>query len=442
MGKLDTFFGITKNNSTIKIEVVAGITTFLSMAYILAVNPAILADAGMDPGAVFTATALASAIACIVMGVYAKFPVALAPGMGMNAFFTYSVVIGMGYTWQDALFGIFVSGIIFLLISFSGLREQIINVIPPTLKHAVGAGIGLFIAFIGMQSAGIIVANEATLVGLGDFSNPVTLVAVLGLLLYFVLVARDTKAGIFIGMVIIIIAGLILQIFGMDLGIVVPDTVVSLPPSLEPTFGKNLFDVDIVSLLLDPAFWVVVFSFLFVDFFDTAGTLIAVGGEAGLVDSDGNLKNAKKALLVDAGSTTVGSILGTSSVTSFVESVVGIKGGARTGLTSVVVGICFLLASFLSPLLSLVTVSATAPILICVGAMMAVNKGKIDYSDFTNTASAFMTMAMMVLSYSISEGISAGFITYVVCKVATGKYKEVHTIMYVLTGLFMLHYFM
>lgn len=343
---------------------------------------------------------------------------------------------------QDALFGIFVSGIIFLLISFSGLREQIINVIPPTLKHAVGAGIGLFIAFIGMQSAGIIVANEATLVGLGDFSNPVTLVAVLGLLLYFVLVARDTKAGIFIGMVIIIIAGLILQIFGMDLGIVVPDTVVSLPPSLEPTFGKNLFDVDIVSLLLDPAFWVVVFSFLFVDFFDTAGTLIAVGGEAGLVDSDGNLKNAKKALLVDAGSTTVGSILGTSSVTSFVESVVGIKGGARTGLTSVVVGICFLLASFLSPLLSLVTVSATAPILICVGAMMAVNKGKIDYSDFTNTASAFMTMAMMVLSYSISEGISAGFITYVVCKVATGKYKEVHTIMYVLTGLFMLHYFM
>lgn len=438
---MDKFFKLSERNTNVRTEIFAGITTFLSMAYILGVHPSILGDAGMDVGAVFTVTALIAALASIFMGLYANFPIALAPGMGMNAFFTYSVVLTLGYTWQEALFGIFVSGIIFIIISFTGIREHVINMIPNTLKYAVSAGIGLFIAFIGMKSAGIIVANDATLVSLGDFSNPVTLLAVIGVLITFALTARGVRASIFVGMVCTMVIGIIMQVFGFDVGMTAPESIVSMPNSIEPIFLKGFTESSNFRLLLDPAFWVVIFSFLFVDFFDTTGTILAAGREADLVDDKGNLIDAERALLVDATSTTVGAVLGTSSVTSYVESMAGIKAGGRTGLTAVTVGVCFLISMFFSGLLSLVVYSVTAPALITVGAMMAINKGRIDFSDFANTAGAFMTMIMMVLSYSISEGISAGFITYVVCKVAQGERRDVPLLMYILTILFAIHYF-
>ncbi len=438
---MDKFFKLSERNTNVKTEILAGVTTFLSMAYILAVNPYMLGDTGMDIGAVFTVTALIAALACIFMGLYANFPIALAPGMGMNAFFTYSVVLTLGYTWQEALFGIFISGCIFIVISFTGIREKIINMIPNTLKFAVSAGIGLFIAFIGMQNAGIIVNDDATLVALGDFTNPVTLLAVIGVLITFALTAKGVRASIFFGMLITMIIGVCIQLAGFDVGIVKPETVVSLPNSIEPVALKAFTESSNFRLLLDPTFWVVILSFLFVDFFDTAGTILAAGREADLVDQEGNLIDAERALLVDASATTLGAVLGTSSTTSYVESMAGIKAGGRTGLTAVTVGVCFIIAMFFSGLLSLVVSAVTAPALITVGAMMAVNKGKIDFSDFANTAGAFMTMSMMVLSYSISEGISAGFITYVVCKVAQGESKDVPKLMYVLTLLFALHYF-
>ncbi len=438
---MDKFFKLTERNTTVKTEIIAGITTFLSMAYILAVHPFMLGDAGMDVSAVFTITALIAAIATISMGVFANFPIALAPGMGMNAFFTYSVVLTLGYTWQEALFGIFISGIIFLLISVTGIREKIINMIPNTLKFAVSAGIGLFIAFIGMQSVGIIVANDATLVSLGDFTNPVTLLAIIGLIITFILTARGVNASIFFGMVATIFVGVIMQVMGMDVGMSMPEQFVSAPPSIEPIFLKAFTESDNFRLLLDPAFWIIILSFLFVDFFDTAGTILAAGSEANLLDENGNLVDAEKALLVDAGSTTLGAAMGTSSVTSYVESLAGIKAGGRTGLTSLTTGICFLIAMFFSGILSVIVAPVTAPALITVGAMMAINKGKIDFSDFANTASAFMTIIMTVLAYSIAEGISAGFITYVICKIAQGQKDEVPFLMYPLSILFAIHYF-
>ncbi len=437
---MDKFFKITERNSTVKTEVIAGITTFLSMAYILIVNPVTLADAGMDMGAVFTATALSAVLGTLIMGLYANFPVVQAPGMGMNAFFTYTVCLTMGYSWEEALFGIFISGCIFIALSASGLREKIINMIPTSLKFAVSAGIGFFIAFVGLQSVGIVIINDATIVGLGDISSPMALLALFGTLLTFVLIARKTNAAIFISMLIITILGIILQIAGVDLGITRPESVVSMPPSLEPIFGQ-LFTVDIISLITNVSFWTVIFSLLFVDFFDTSGTLIAVGSEAGFMNDKGELEGSSRALMADATATTIGSILGTSSVTSYVESLSGVAAGGRTGLTAVVAAICFFAALFLSPVLVVVTSAVTAPALICVGALMGGNLSKIDNSDFANPAAAFMTILFMVTTYSVSEGISAGFITYTVCKVAQGEAKDVHPLMYGLSILFAIHYF-
>ncbi|MGL5021112.1 MAG: NCS2 family permease, partial [Mycoplasmatales bacterium] len=438
---MDRFFEISKRGSTFKKEIIAGMTTFLSMSYILVVNPLILSETGMNEGAVFTATIISSIIACLIMGLYANFPMALAPGMGMNAFFTYTVVLTLGYTWQEALFGIFISGIIFLILSISGIREQIINMIPQTLKYAVSAGIGLFIAFIGLTGSGIIVANEATLVTLGDLTSPITALSCIGILLTFILISRKINGAIFISMGTILVATIVLQISGVDLGIVFPYSIISMPPSLDPVFGQLFVGTNPVGLLTDFSFWIVIISFLFVDFFDTTGTLIGVGLEANLVSEDGQLQDAKKALLCDATATTLGAVVGTSSVTTFAESLTGVSVGGRTGLVAIVVAICFAIASFFSPILTVVTTAVTTPALVAVGAMMAVNKGKIDYSNFKNTASAFMTMIFMITSYSIAEGISAGFITYTVCSVAQGDYKKVHPIMYVLTVLFILHYF-
>jgi AGZA family xanthine/uracil permease-like MFS transporter len=438
---MDKFFKISERGTTIKTEIIAGITTFLSMSYILVINPMILSEAGMDQGAVFTATIISAIIASLIMGLYGNFPMALAPGMGMNAFFTYTVVLTMGYSWQDALFGIFISGLLFLALSLTGIREQVINMIPQTLKYAVSAGIGLFIAFIGLQSSGIIVGSEATLVTMGDMTDPMTALSFMGILLAFVLISRKVNGAIFITMATVLISSIILQFVGVDLGIVYPETLVAAPPSLEPVFGQLFVGTQPLVLLTDFSFWIVIISFLFVDFFDTAGTLVAVGVEAGLVDEDGELKDAKKALLCDATATTVGSIVGTSSVTTYAESLTGVAAGGRTGLVAVTVAICFAIASIFSPILSVVTVAVTTPALVSVGALMAVNKGKIDYSDFKNTASAFMTMIFMITSYSIAEGISAGFITYTVCSIAQGEYKKIHPIMYGLTIIFTLHYF-
>ncbi len=437
---MDKYFGITKRNSTIKTEIIAGITTFLSMAYILIVNPTTLSQTGMDIGAVFTATALSAIIGTLIMGIYANYPVVQAPGMGMNAFFTYTVCLTMGYSFAEALFGIFLSGCIFLCLSLTGVREKIINMIPNSLKFAVSAGIGFFIAFIGLQSVGIIVASDATLVSLGDLSSPIAVLALAGTLLTFVLMARKVNAAIFISMLVVTVAGIFLQLWGVDMGISVPESIVSMPPSLQPIFGQ-LFTVDIFNLITSVSFWTVVFSFLFVDFFDTTGTLIGVGSAAGLINENGELEGSSRALMSDATATTIGSILGTSSVTSYVESLSGVAAGGRTGLTAVTAAGCFFIALFFSPVLVVITSAVTAPALITVGALMGSNLSKIDNSDFANPAAAFMTILFMITAYSVSEGISAGFITYTVCKIAQGEHKDVHPIMYGLSVLFMIHYF-
>ncbi len=437
---MDKFFKLSENNTSVKIEIIAGITTFLSMAYILVVNPLTLAEASMDAGAVFTATALSAVIATLIMGLYANFPVALAAGMGTNSFLTYSVVLGMGYSWQEGLFAIFISGLLFLILSLTGLRAKIINAIPASLKYATSAGIGLFIAFIGMQNAGIIVDTNGILVGLGDLAVPATFLAVLGTFITMFLVARDTPAAIFVGMVITTIIGVVLQLSGFDTGIVVPDAVFSTPPSLEPVFGHLFTDVNAVDMLLDIRFWAVVISFLFVDFFDTAGTLVAVGSEAGFINEDGDLDGASKALFADATATTVGAVLGTSSVTAYVESLSGVKAGGRTGLTAVVVAACFALALFFSPVLAIVTSSVTAPALITVGTLMAVNKGKVNYENYADTAAAFLTMLMMVVSYSIATGLATGVITYTILKIAQKESKDIHPILYGLTLFFILYF--
>lgn len=437
---MDKFFKITERNSNVKAELLAGITTFLSMAYILIVNPLTLSQTGMDAGAVFSATAISAIIGTLIMGLYANFPVVQAPGVGMNAFFTYTVCLTMGYSWQEALFGIFISGCIFIALSASGIREQIINMIPTSLKYAVSAGIGFFIAFIGLQSVGIIVLNEATIVSLGDMTQPLTVLALFGTLLTFVLIARKFNAAIFISMVIITIIGIIMQISGIDLGITKPESIISTPPSIKPIFGQ-LFSADILGLITNVSFWTVVFSFLFVDFFDTSGTLIAVGSEAGFMNEQGELEGSSRALMADASATTIGAILGTSSVTSYLESLSGVAAGGRTGLTALTAAGCFALSLFFAPLLVVITPAVTAPALITVGALMGANLSKIDNNDFANPASAFITILFMVTTYSVSEGISAGFITYTICKVAQGEAKEVHPLMYGLSVLFILHYF-
>lgn len=430
---LEKIFKIKERDSKVSIEVVAGITTFLSMAYILFVNPEMLANTGMNKEAVFVSTALAAMIGTLIMALYANYPVAQAPGMGMNAFFTFTVVLGYGYSWQQALFAIFVSGIIFLLISLSGIRELIINAIPKSLKYAVSAGIGFFIAFIGLKNAGIIVGNDATIVGFGNLSDHNVQLALAGTIITLFLVARKTKAAVFAGMLITAILGII---FGL---VSAPGSIVAAPPSLEPVFLK-LFDIDIASLLTNSEFWFIVLSILFLDFFDTAGTLMAVATRAGLVTDKGELIDGERALVADASATTLGAMVGTSSVTSYVESIVGVESGAKTGLMAFTVAIGFALSLFFSPLLTVVTPAITAPALISVGAMMASSKKHIDYDDFADSAAAFLTMLFMILTFSIAEGIAVGFLIYVVLKVAQRQAKDVNIIMYILAILFAIRY--
>ncbi|WP_102272809.1 NCS2 family permease [Cytobacillus massiliigabonensis] len=435
------YFQFDELGTNYRREIMGGLTTFLAMAYILVVNPITLTlqdvpdlpDAlRMDYGAVFVATALSAAIGSIIMGLVARYPLSLAPGLGLNAFFAYSVILGSGIPWQHALGAVFISSIFFLILTLTGLREKLINAIPIELKYAVGAGIGLFITFIGLQSAGIIVNNDATLVGIGDLSNPNTLLSIFGILVTVILMTKGVKGGVFYGMVITIIVGMIFTLID------VPTKVVDSVPSIAPTFGA------VFSSFGDSSFYTatmlgIILTFLFVDFFDNAGTLVAVANQAGFV-KDNKLPRAGKALLSDSIASVSGSVLGTSTVTSFVESSAGVAAGARTGFASLVTAGCFLLSLFFFPLLEVVTSAVTAPALIIVGVLMVSSLGKIDWTKFEIAVPSFLTMVTMPLSYSIATGIAVGFIFYPITMIVKGKAKEIHPIMYFFFFIFLLYF--
>jgi len=425
-GGLARFFKFNERGTTLGTEINAGITTFMTMAYILAVNPQILADAGMDAGAVFTATALSSFIAILIMALYANLPFALAPGMGLNAFFAYTVVLKMGYPWQFALAAVLVEGIIFIILSFFNVREAIIDSIPMDIKRAISVGIGLFIAFIGLINAGIIVQGDGVLIGLGDLGTNTAIVALLGILITAVLLSYKVKGAILIGI-------LASTLIGFPLGVTVWNGIFSMPPSLTPTFMQ--FDF---SQFFSIEFLVVVFTFLMIDMFDTVGTLVGVSTKAGMLDEEGRVPKAKQALLADAIGTTVGAILGTSTVTTYVESASGVNEGGRTGMTALTTGILFLLALFFAPLFLMIPGAATAPALIVVGAMMMSPVLEIDFNDMSNAIPSFLTIIMMPLAYSISEGIAFGMISFVLIKLLSGRAKEIPALSYVVAIIFIL----
>ncbi len=429
---LEQFFKLSEHKTDVKTEVVAGITTFMTMAYILIVNPLILKEAGMDFGAVFTATALSAVIAILIMALYANLPFALAPGMGLNAFFAYSVVLGMGYSWQFALTAVLLEGIIFIILTFFNVREAIIDAIPIQLKHAVSVGIGLFIAFIGLANAKLVVDNPATLVSRGVMSDRGVWLLLIGLLVMGVLLVKKVKGALLIGIIIATIVGIPLGVTQLPEGL----KFVSAPPSLAPTFFKfdfsQIFTIDML---------IVLFTFLFVDLFDTVGTLVGVASKADLLDpEDGRLPKAKQALFADAVGTTVGAMLGTSTVTTYVESAAGVAEGGRTGLTALSTGVMFAISLFLSPLFLMVPSSATAPALVLVGLFMMSPILKIDLDDFTVAIPAFLTIIMMPLTYSIAEGIAFGLTSFVFLKALTGKAKDVSPLLYVLAVLFIIKF--
>lgn len=429
---MESFFKLKEHNTDVKTEVVAGITIFMTMAYILAVNPLILADAGMDPGGVFTATALSAALATLIMALYAKHPFGLAPGMGLNAFFAYTIVLGdMGKSWQFALTAVLIEGIIFILLSFVNVREAIFDSIPANLKNAVSAGIGLFIAFIGLSGAEIIKAGDGTLLGLGDLASGAPIVAIIGIIITGFLFAKDVKGALLIG---IIVSTLI----GIPLGVtVLPEnftSIVSLPPSMkEVAFQfvgfKEIFSWEMV---------VVVFTFLFVDIFDTVGTLAGVASKANMLDENGRLPRVGKALMADAVGTLAGACMGTSTVTTFVESASGVAAGGRTGLTALSAAVMFALSLFFAPLFVLIPSAATAPALVIVGLFMMSSISKIDFDDFTEGIPAFLTIIMMPFAYSIAEGIVFGMVSYTILKAITGKHKDVSLTMWILSIVFIL----
>ncbi|MDR3302914.1 MAG: NCS2 family permease [Treponema sp.] len=410
---MEKLFQLKAHNVTVRGEVLAGVTTFLTMAYILAVNPAILGNIpGMGAGPVFTATAVASAIATIVMALFANLPVALAPGMGLNAFFTYTVVLGMGYPWQGALTAVFLEGVLFIILSFFNVRELIIKAIPENLKKAAAVGIGLFIALIGFSNAGVIVNDAGTLVGLGNLSSGPPLLAMLGLIIIIVLYVLKVPGAILLGIIVTTLIGIPLGVTNIPEGW----SPFSLPEA--PLFFK--FDFSTVLTL---KFFTIFFTFLFVDIFDTVGTLVGVSNQAGLVNEKGEIPRVKQALLADAVGTVAGAALGTSTVSSYVESAAGVAVGGRTGLTALTTGILFLVALFLSPLFLLLPSAATAPALVLVGFMMVRAVSTVEFSDPTEGIPAFLTILMMPLAYSIAEGIVYGILSYVLLKVVTGKYK-------------------
>lgn len=438
------YFQFQELGTNYRNEIVGGITTFLAMAYILAVNPAILSledvkdlpDAlRMNHEAVFGATALAAAAGSILMGLIARYPIALAPGMGLNAFFAYTVVLQYGIAWQTALTGVFISGIIFVILSISGIREKIINAIPIELKYAVGSGIGLFIAFIGLKNAGIVVSNSATFLALGDLTTKTTLLAVFGIFVTVVLLTLGQKTGVFLGMLITAIVGMFINVVD------VPTKIVSGFPDISPTFGAAFHAFGNVQDLFSGQILIVILTFLFVAFFDTAGTLVAVAQQAGLM-KDNELPRVGKGLLADSFAIVVGSIFGTSTTTSYVESTSGVAAGARSGFAAVVTGIMFILSLFLFPLVSVIASvpAVTAPALIIVGVMMAASLKLIEWDKWEVAVPAFFTVLMMPLTYSIATGIACGFVFYPITMLLKGKGKQVHPIMYGLFVIFILYF--
>ncbi len=433
MTMIQKLFGFDPAQHKVRTEILAGVTTFLTMAYILAVNPGIfsaLEPLGMPTGAVYTATVLASVVGSLVMALYARKPFALAPGMGINAFFVFTVCLGMGRTWQFALTAVFIEGIIFILLSFFKIRELIANAIPACLKSAIGGGIGLFIAYIGLQNCGIIIADESTQVALANFDKPSILLALIGLVICGLMVVRNVRGGLLWGI-------LLTSLIGIPMGVTHLDTIFSMPPSLSPVFLQ--FEWDHV---LSWDMLVVVITFLFVDLFDTIGTVIAVSLKTGMVDKDGKIEGVGRMLMADAVATAAGACLGASTTTTYVESVAGVAVGGRTGLTPFVVAVCFALSLFFGPLFLAIPAAATGPALVIVGVMMCANVVAVNWADYSEAIPAFVTMLMMPLSYSISDGIMLGVIMFVLMKAGTGKkgLRQISPTVWVLFGLFVLRY--
>ena len=426
---LKKLFGFDSTKTTIRTEIVAGITTFLTMSYILAVNPTMFGELdGMPVGSVFTSTALAAIVGCLAMAFVGKLPFGLAPGMGLNAFFVYSVCMGMGYSWQFALTAVLIEGLIFIVLTLTNLREAIVNAIPMSLRNAIGAGIGLFIAFIGLKSAGVVVSDGATLVALGDVTSGSALLAFIGLVITGFMYSRNVPGAILLGIIIT-------MVIGIPLGVTEFKGIVSAPESIAPIFCQFEFDkIFSVDML------VVVFTFFFIDMFDTVGTLVGVCTKAKMMDENGNIYRVKQAFMADSIATTAGALLGTSTTTTYVESAAGVAQGGRSGLTALVVGGCFVIAMFFSPLFLSIPSAATAPALIIVGLLMAEQIKNVDFDDFSESIPAFVCMLMMPLTYSISNGILIGMITYVLMNMICGKFKKLSPAMYVLAILFILKY--
>lgn len=424
-------FGMDPAKHSIRTEIIAGITTFLTMAYILAVNPSIfgaLATQGMPTDAVFTATALAAIVGCLVMSIYAKKPFGLAPGMGLNAFFVFTVCLGMGHSWQMALTAIFLEGILFILLTITNVRKLIVDAIPMNLKRAIGAGIGLYIAFIGLKSAGIIVSSDSTSVTLGPLSDSTSILAIIGLLLTSVLVVLKVRGGMLLGI-------LVTTIIGIPMGVTHFNGLLSTPPSISSIFCQfewsQIFSWDMVAI---------VFTFLFIDMFDTIGTVVGVSVKSGMVDKKGNVDGINKVLMADAVATVAGAMFGTSTTTTYIESASGVSEGGRTGLTSFTIAVCFAIALLFSPLFLAIPGAATGPVLFIVGVMMAAPVKEIDWEDYSEAIPAFVTMLLMPLAYSISDGIMLGMISYVVINALTGKFKKVSVTVWILAVLFVLRY--
>lgn len=426
---LSKLFGFDPKLSTVRTEVMAGLTTFLTMAYILAVNPNILSETGMDKGAVFTTTVVISAIATMFMGLYAKMPLALAPGMGLNAFFAYTVCMIMGYTWQFALTAVFLEGLLFLLLTVTNLREKIVEVIPQTLKNAIGAGIGLYIAFIGLKSAGIIVDNPATLVSLGDITSGAPLLGLIGIVITAVMLVLNVKGALLWGIVLT-------ALIGIPMSVTKFDGVFSVPPAIDPIFLKfewaHVFTKEMA---------IIVFTFLFVDLFDCIGTVIGVTERAGMV-KDGKIPRLKEIFMTDSLATTLGAIMGTSTVAVYVESAAGVNEGGRSGLTAFVTGACFLVALFFAPLFLAIPAAATAPVLVLVGLMMMGAVVKIDFNNYAESVPAFICVIMMPLTYSISDGIVLGHLSYIFINLCSGNYRKMSIGMYILAAFFVLKFIM
>ncbi|WP_292606747.1 NCS2 family permease [Methanobrevibacter sp. UBA188] len=441
---LDDFFKFKESGADYRTEIIAGITTFLAMAYILGVNPSMLAEGGMPANAVFFSTAIASGIACIVMGLVAKFPVGLAPGMGLNALFTYTIILEMGNSWESALAAVFISSIIFFIITLSGLREAILNLIPADLKIGIGAGIGFFLAFLGFKGAGIIVNDPSTYVTMGNLLAPSVILALIGILITLVFYIRKVPAAVFFGMIITAAIGIVFSFLGFGTGN-------PLMPSIPAQFISVNFDFSLFGGFLRgfaqlfsniPNLFMMVFSLLFVTFFDATGTLMSLGKQCGFIDEKGQSMGIEKAFLSDAIGGIIGSVCGTSTVTAFVESATAVGMGAKTGLSAVVTGILFLLSIFIAPLiLALFTPSVTAAALVIVGFLMMAQLGSVDWANSVISASVFMTIIMMILSYSISIGIAWGFIAYFVGSLAEGKFKEMGWGMYALMIVFLVYLF-